>query len=148
MNEQQSIGRLISIINRLFSVYFNSKMDDKTIGFSQVRMLRYIDQNEGCSQRKVNEYFMSDKGTTTTLLNSLEQNKMIVRIRNKDDSRIKNLSITEKGKLFIGEMKVVLGDWTDILLKGFDEQEREMAFNVLNRMVVNVSYLKEFKKEN
>ncbi|MDA3927579.1 MAG: MarR family transcriptional regulator [Prolixibacteraceae bacterium] len=148
MNEQQSIGRLISIINRLFSVYFNSKMKDKPIGFSQVHLLKYIEQNEGCSQRQVNEYFMSDKGTTTTLLNSLEQNKLIVRMRNKEDSRIKNLSVTEKGKVFMGEMKVVLGDWTAILLKGFDENERDMAFKVLNKMVANVSYLKEYKERN
>lgn len=148
MNEHQSIGRLISIINRLFSVYFNSKITNKTIGFGQVRLLKFISQNEGCSQRDINEHFMSDKGTTATLLKSLEQNKMILRQINKEDSRIKNLFITDKGYEFMGEMKIVLSGWTDLLLKNFNEQEREMAFKVLNRMVENISFLKDCKEKN
>lgn len=145
MNEHQSIGRLISIINRLFSVYFNSKMNDKTIGFGQLRLLKFIGQNVGCSQREINEYFMSDKGTTATLLKSLEQNEMILRQINKEDSRIKNLFITSKGEEFIGEMKLILSGWTELLLNNFNEQEREMAFKVLNRMVENISFLKDCK---
>ena len=147
MNEKKSIGRLISIINRTFSVYFNSQLKNPSIGIGQVRLIKYIKEHNGCCQRDINDHFMMDKGTTTSLLLNLERNGFIKRERNTTDSRLKNISLTEAGKDFEAQVTIIMQGWTSQLLNGFTDEEKEAAYQLLNKMVDNISYMKEVKIE-
>lgn len=143
MREEQSIGRLISIINRRFSVYLNTRLKDPSIGIGQVRLLKFIQQHPGCCQRDISDHFKMDKGTTTTLIRNLEKNQLVLRVKSSTDSRQNNLNLTNSGEVLAKTTSAILKDWTQQLLKDFSEEETDQAYIILNRMVDNLSDLGE-----
>ena len=145
MNDQQSIGRLISIINRMFSVYLNNQLKNPSIGIGQVRLVRFIKEHDGCYQQEICNHFMMDKGTTTSLLSNLEKNGFIRRERNSVDSRLKNIFLTKQGIDFETRISVMLKNWTALLLKDLTIEERESSYYLLHKMVDNIAYLKNIK---
>lgn len=147
MDETRSIGRLISIINRTFSVYLNGQIKNPLIGIGQVRLVIYIKLHDGCCQRDISNHFMMDKGTTTSLLLNLEKNGFIRRKRNDADTRLKNIYLTETGIAFEEKIAVVLKKWSGFLLKGFSPEEQDASYKLLLKMVDNIAYLKDEKLE-
>lgn len=124
----------------------NNQLKDPSIGIGQIRILKFIEHHEGCCQRDINDHFMMDKGTTTSLIKNLEKNELIVRVKSPADSRQNLLSLSEKGATLSTEITSLLKGWTQLLLNGFSDAEREIAFQVLNRMVDNLSDLGEKEK--
>ena len=147
MNEKQSIGRLVSIINRMFSVYMNAQIKNPSVGIGQIRLIKYINQNDGCYQREISNHFMMDKGTTTSLLSNLEKNGFISRKKNPKDSRLKNIYLTQQGIDFEVLISESLKNWTELLLHDFTTEEKETSYQLLNKMVGNIAQLKDEKTE-
>lgn len=147
MNEKRSIGRLISIINRTFSVYLNTQLKNPSIGIGQVRLVKFIKEHDGCYQREISSHFMMDKGTTASLLSNLEKNGFIKREKNSVDTRLKNIFLTENGKEFEAQIAIILKKWSTLLLKGFTQEEQEASYDLLLKMVNNISHLKDEKNE-
>ena len=147
MRENQSIGRLISIINRTFSVYINAQLKNRSVGIGQIRLIRFIKEHDGCYQQEISNHFMMDKGTTTSLLLNLEKNGFIRREKNPVDSRLKNIYLTKQGIDFEVQTAETLQSWTAMLLKNFTPEEQEVSYKLLNKMVDNIAYLKKIKTE-
>ena len=139
MREEQSIGRLISIINRRFSVYLNTRLKDPSIGIGQVRLLKFIQQHSGCCHRDISNHFKMDKGTTTALIRNLEKNQLVLRTKSSKDSRQNNLNLTDTGEIMAQKITSILKDWTELLLNDFTEEETDQAYIILNKMVDNLS---------
>ena len=144
MKEHQSIGRLVSILYRHAKVYFHREMGSYGLGHGQLPLLMYIIMHEKVTQHQINDHFYLDKGSTSSMIKSLEQNGFITRRKDPHDKRSSVLEVTEKTTRLIPEIKQVFRGWTDILLYGFSAKEQEKAFELLNRMIENtINYLDE-----
>jgi DNA-binding MarR family transcriptional regulator len=137
MYEKKSIGRLISILYRHAKVYFHRKLDGYGLGHGQVPVLMHIIQHEPVTQHQINQHFHLDKGSTSALIKSLEKNGLIYREQDSHDKRAYFLYTTEETQNLMPELKQVFKGWTDILIKDFNENEKEQAFSLLNRMIIN-----------
>ena len=148
MQDAPSIGRLISIIHRYGGIYFHAALAPYNLGHGQVPVLMYISKNEGINQQEISEYFRLDKGSTSSLIRSLENNGFIKRVPHPDDKRSSRLFITEITREVMPEIREVFKKWTAILLDGFIDEEQNKAFNILEKMMDNAqNYLKEERKK-
>lgn len=144
MKEEKSIGRLISILYRHAKVYFDRKLVGTGLGHGQLPVLMYILSHENVTQQQINEYFLLDKGSTSNLIRNLEKNGFIIRVQDERDKRSYKLYITDKTRRFLPKFMDILRGWTDILTDGFEEDEKEEAYSLLNRMIKNTTnYIKE-----
>jgi DNA-binding MarR family transcriptional regulator len=135
--ENQSIGRLISILYRQSKVYFQRKLAPYGLGHGQVPVLMYIAHHEGVTQHQVSEHFRLDKGSTSSLMKGLEAHEFIVKKRDEKDRRVFRIYMTHRTKELLPVFYEIFRGWTGLLLDGFEEDEREEAFELLNRMLEN-----------
>ena len=120
------------------------------------RLLDFIISNPGCSQREIASCCKIEPATATSILSSMEKEKLIYRERNTKDKRILNVFLTEKGieaqkkveKVFL-ELLPMSNDnkynleLDEICFDGFSEKERIEAINTLNRLYENLAKKKK-----
>jgi len=143
MEENKSIGRLISILYRQSKVYFNKKLEPYGLGHGQMPVLMFIIHHKGSTQHDISDHFLLDKGSTSSLIKNLEKNGFIRREQHGEDRRSYKLYITGKTERLLPEFYKIFQGWTDILLKDFSNEKKEQSFELLNRMIENTyHYLK------
>lgn len=135
--EKLSAGRLINELSRAAHVYFQHEFKKYNIGHAQIRTLFYVAQNEGKTQKELAEYLNLDKSSITSQLQLLERNGYIRRKASDEDARKQVIAVTERTRKILPEMQNVLESWTETLLAGFEEEERNQVFRALIKMTSN-----------
>lgn len=123
----------------------NQKMEAKRVEDEirltqgQTRVLWFIYKNkESAYQRDIEEYLMIRRSTATQMLNTLEKNKYITRVRCDHDARLKEIQLTQKTLEIIDEMNVQLNSMEDLLRLNITEDEMDVFFKVLDQMKINI----------
>jgi DNA-binding MarR family transcriptional regulator len=140
MGENKSIGRLISILYRQSKVYFHKKLEPYGLGHGQMPVLMYVIHHNGSTQHDISNHFYLDKGSTSSLIKSLEKNGFVKREQHGEDRRSYKIYTTKKTESLLPEFHSIFQRWTEILLEGFTYDEEEQAFNLLNRMIENTQH--------
>lgn len=147
LKKQGSAGKEIGIISRCAHRYFQHKLAHYSIGHSQIGTLHYIIRNNGCSQSELVGHLQVDKSSVTSQIERLEANGYITRVSNTADSRSKQLYITGKTELFRDELTEIFTGWSNTLLSGFTDEEKERVYDFLERIKNNalqeIEHLKE-----
>lgn len=133
-----SIRRILSSINKEYG-----------ISGSQIRCLHVIQRAEidggHINQKELEVIFNVQKSSMSELLRSMEEKNLIVRIPSKTDNRIKNVSLTEKGKrlsyLSYNDLANLERQCTTLITN----DELEITKSTLNKMKL---ILEEGGKEN
>ncbi|MDA3780152.1 MAG: MarR family winged helix-turn-helix transcriptional regulator, partial [Bacteroidales bacterium] len=133
----------VSIIHRYSHVYFKKQFLKYNLGYGQIPILMFIAKNKDVSLKVITENFKLDKGTTSSLVQKLEMNDYITKNKNTNDKREFNLCITDKASKIVPEIRQSRMKWTEILLKDFSDNEKDLTFEFLNKMVNNVEFLKK-----
>ncbi len=148
MQKSKSFGRLISILYRQGTMYFHKKTGPYGLGHGQIPVLMYVVKKGEVTQHQICNYFQLDKGTTSTLTRSLEKNGFILKKQDSHDKRSSWLLITDKTRNLLPELKEIFKEWTSILTNDFTEDEKKIAFNLLNRMIENSMEYLQMKEKN
>lgn len=148
MQERKSFGRLISILYRQGTIYFQKKIGPYGLGHGQIPVLMYIVTKKEVTQHQICDHFQLDKGSTSTLTRSLEKNGFILKRQDNHDRRSYWLRITDKTRKLLPELKEIFKEWTNILTNNFSETEKELAFNLMNRMIENSKEYLQNKEKN
>jgi len=143
MNNKESIGRLAANIYRYSQVHINSELKKYNIGIGQIYFLKKLSKKDGMNQEHLAESLYFSKATSTRALKKLESEGYVVRKKDNTDKRAYNVFITAKGKKFINIFRNISAAWTDTLLSGFTENERELFIDFLTRSIENASAKKE-----
>jgi len=143
MNNQESIGRLAAIINRYSQVHINDELKKYNIGIGQIYFLKKLNDKDGINQEHLAESLFFSKATSTRAIKKLELEGYVIRKKDNTDKRAYNVFITAKGKKLMHIFKNISSGWTDILLSGFTENERELLIDFLKKTIENASANKE-----
>jgi DNA-binding MarR family transcriptional regulator len=135
--QHKSAGRLINELSRAANIYFQAEFKKYSIGHAQIRTLLFIAHNEGISQHTLSENLNLDKSSITSQLQILERNAYISRHISENDARMHQILITDKTKAILEPLKMIFSSWTETLLDGFNEEEREPVFKYLEKMQKN-----------
>ncbi len=143
MNNQESIGRLAAIVYRYSQVHMNNELKKYNIGIGQIYFLKKLFKKDGINQEQLAESLTLSKATSTRAIKKLEKGGYIIRKKDNTDKRAYNVFITKKGKKLENIFKNISSDWTETLLSGFTEDEKEFFFNFLKKAIENASANKE-----
>lgn len=145
MKKKESIGRLISCINRYTHIYLRDSLQKYQLGSGQFRLLTTLYKHgDGINQEYFANFLKMDKATAARSIKKLEDVGFILRKKDEKDKRAYNVYLTEKAKELEPKIKRILNSWTRILLKDFSDDEQIAYINFLKKSVKNASdYLRE-----
>ena len=104
----------------------------------QPKVLNYLHQHNGCSQKDLAKHCHIQPATATSLLGSLEKSQLIYREVNQEDRRVTNVFLTEKGFEFQQRVKEVFTQIDEQCFAGFNEDERNEVLQYLERIYHNL----------
>ena len=108
----------------------------------QSRLLLFINDNGEVTATDIIDNFRSvNKSTLSEILNNLEKNGYILRCESKDDCRKKTISLTDKSKRVVKELKDNFDRVSDEVLDDISEKEYETFKNILDKMERNIDNL-------
>lgn len=133
---------------RLLGVAHEMKrlMDDnlkaKGLSFSQIHVIGYLDgkraRGEVCNQLEIGRICCNVRpSSVSSLIKTLENQGYIVREAGKD-ARVKNVSLTEKGKRVARECKLFTEKIEENFTENFTEEERAAYLSFLIRSEENL----------
>ena len=139
-----SIGYLIAILYRYGNAYLDKILAPFNIGSAQAKILLMLYKNNSLTQIELARTLRLDRGSITRSIKKLEKNHYIKRVRDEKDNRVYHLILTEKGRNIKHELCNIFLKWSDILLQDFSDNERELIFNFLKKMIDRAeNYLKK-----
>jgi DNA-binding MarR family transcriptional regulator len=128
----------------LYKLYFlnkeiSSKFEGCTgVSQSRLELLHQLYQVDEISQKALQKEVNIDNAAITRHLKQLEANGMILRRKNPSDNRITLVRLTDYGYQKISYYHEEKKRFVTSVLKDFSEEERELLFDMLNRIQNNV----------
>ncbi len=101
------------------------------LGLQEYRVLRCLHLNGTCTMTEASRTVLMSPGGLTPLIDSLEKRGLVVRTRSKEDRRVVNLSITDKGEELLKESSLLLEDFIRRLL---EDKSGDEIYSVLKFM--------------
>jgi DNA-binding MarR family transcriptional regulator len=98
MNQEKDVMELIFRLSRMLRRRPEPQGEEQHPPRSVMRILRLLEKNETMRSGDVAKALDIRAGSVTTTLSKMEESNLIYRERDSSDSRIVNLSLTEKGQ--------------------------------------------------
>ncbi|WP_081639369.1 MarR family winged helix-turn-helix transcriptional regulator [Hippea alviniae] len=144
--KREPLGKWISILYRHSMMYANEFLKDYEINAGQLPFFINIIENPGITQEELSKKLRIDKSTTAKSIKVLIKKGYLTRKVSREDKRVHLLYPTEKA---IQVKEVIFKrafEWDeDVLLKGFSEDEKRCAYDLLRRITQNC--LEYFEKK-
>ena len=130
-------GSLIRL-NKMHRKMAKTEFQKVNLTEGKPKILDFIINNPGCSQREIATCCKIEPATATSILSAMEKEELIYRERNPKDKRILNVFLTENGIQAQKEVEKVFLELDEICFEGFSQKERIDAINTLNRLYENL----------
>lgn len=135
-------------LHRELNRNFNAKGFDIT--FEQWSIIIYLYHCDGKSQNEIAEKTFRDKVSVTKILDNLEKRKLVFRLPDINDRRIKRIYLTEHGKTTVPALKAIADQTLEEAFLGINGNDLKSFKIVLSSIVKNFTGedLLEFIKIN
>lgn len=131
---------LMKYINRTTrcSNFFRAQqLADSGISGVQCAYLLRVSHKPGISQDQLAGELYKDKSVVARHLATLQQAGYIRREPSPTDRRVQQLYLTEKAEALLPRILDVFSRWEEVLTRGFSEEEKAQARDLLSRMYLN-----------
>lgn len=106
---------------------------------NQIRILHFIlEKEEAVYQKDIEEFLHIRRSTATEMLNALERNGHIKRVRAKHDARLKEIVISEEALEAFEEMDKYIDNLEKMLQKDIAQEDLDVFFKVLKQVQDNI----------
>ena len=136
-SEVLEIGSRIAVLQRFHRRFITAFLTQHDLPGSMHMILFTLRSRPGVSQDYLANKFNLDKGIVARQCKTLESRGLIRREINENDRRQYCLHLTEEGEKLVPVILDGYRGWTDMICKGFSEEEVSMASQLLARMVEN-----------
>ena len=128
----------VAVVRRLHQVYDEKLLEDVTC--TNIRIIRFLAEHPDCDvyQRDLEKEFGITRSTASRVLMLMEQKGLVERCSVEKDARLKKLMLTEKPRAISNVFNERGYQMDALLLKGFSEEEADLLFSFLNRMIENM----------
>lgn len=138
MNRPKSIGKSISIIYRQGQCFINKMLEPYGISSGQFIFLSILYHKDGINQEEIAFRLDIDKGTTARAIKKLEEKGYVYRKKDTEDHRAQLVFLTQKAYDIKDDIYKILRSWTNILVSGFSEEDKNKAVTLLETMTENI----------
>ena len=135
------IGKLIGILAKAQSIYFNNMLSELDINITQLHILFEVAGDSTLNQEKIASRCNTNKGAIARSIKKLEDNGFIERTIDENNRRQNIISMTEKGEMTFNKSKDNLKEFEDILFE--NQQEKENLQIILKNLAIKMTSLNE-----
>ena len=121
----------------LYKRLMSKHLERLNITYSQLMVLRVINQEPGITAKEILMQMDTDKATLSGVLSRLERDNYVYRVKNETDKRVQNIYISEGSEKLCAEVSVIEKACISDLVKGISEEEAENFLLILDRFIDN-----------
>lgn len=144
----RKIGLELRNLMNLIVRFTHKDQMNETISMPHAAIIKYLINHEGkeVNPKDLEEAFMMRKSTCSRMLQLMENNGLIERIDDKEDSRKKILHLTKKALSIYKEIEVKYDDMEIQMVQNINQEDLETFFKVLDQIKLNLLEEKEEEK--
>lgn len=132
------VGFITNTASKQISDAFNEKLNTYSITRVQWIALYFLGKHNYVSQSELAVKMNIKNSTMVRLIDRMEKEGLVNRIKCKDDRRITNIYLTDLGISRINELLWIGEEFGNLVAKDISEKDIETFKNVLKKMVQNV----------
>ncbi len=133
-----NLSRLISILHNQKNSYMNVQLKEIGLSHGQAIALKIIYEENNIKQEDLNKRLQIDKSAVTRILKTLEDKQLIIKETSQEDKRNHILSLTSNGKMLYPQIKNVIKETTEVMLKDIDQNQQLLLEELLLKMKMNL----------
>lgn len=133
-----NLSRLISILHNQKNSYMNVQLKEIGLSHGQAIALKIIYEENNIKQEDLNKRLQIDKSAVTGILKTLEDKQLIIKETSQEDKRNHILSLTSNGKMLYPQIKNVIKETTEVMLKDIDQNQQLLLEELLLKMKMNL----------
>ncbi|WP_080904449.1 MarR family winged helix-turn-helix transcriptional regulator [Parabacteroides sp. Marseille-P3160] len=134
---QEPVGRRMAKIGQRLQAILQGYLKNLDINRSFYPLL-LIEAGNGITQQELAYQLMCDKVQVVRIIDYLSSNGYVKRIQNQTDKRKYELTITEKARLALPEIKTAMINTTSIALNCLSESQINELYNILSILESNL----------
>lgn len=123
----------------LFNKDLFARLRDTELTIGHPRILDYLSEHDGENQKQIARGCNIEPSTLTTILNGMEEKKMIERRALNNDRRSTHIFMTEKGRELQKIVKAAFEEMEENAFKGFSEKEQREFMDMFLKVYCNIS---------
>lgn len=137
---REPLGRITGRISRMFFGTLQKRLSHLDIQRSFYPLL-LIDAGEGkLTQQELANELLSDKVQIVRIVDYLSTNGYVERVQNQKDRREYNLTITDKGRKAIPDIKDTIQELSGIAYNGLSPKQTKELYSMLSLIETNLLY--------
>lgn len=137
---EQSPTYQLGITSTVSHKVFQQRLNEANVLMSpeQVGLLNLLLEKNGVSMQVLSSKDYRDNSATTRIVDNLEKKQLVKRIDSKTDRRIKEIHITDKGRLLLQKANEVGRKYVSEAVKGIDKDQMDIFLNVVKTIRENI----------
>jgi DNA-binding MarR family transcriptional regulator len=112
----------------------NNHILESNYSLTEVRTMYEIYHNPNIRARQIKETLQVDEGYLSRLLSKLVKQKIIIKEKSENDSRIYSLTLTEKGKEIFLQLNQRSSDTISKMIQHLDKKEQEELIQHIKKL--------------
>lgn len=134
---------LIMAEHSMFQKELLAKLKDSGLTIGQPKVLDYLKDHDGTSQKDIARGCHIEPGTLTTLLNRMEEAGLVERRMMNGNRRSLYVFLTGKGKEQLKLVTEAFSEMEEEAFRGISETERKTFMDLMLRVYENISSRKD-----
>lgn len=133
-------GVLIKKLDKVFKQNFDQELERVGLTFSQMRVLRFLEDNPNTKiiQKDISKELDIQHSTTIGLLKRMQEKGLVTVVVDEDNRRCRNIFLTSKAEEISCEMERGRTIMENRIVASFTEEEKEIFYRLLNKAIDNL----------
>lgn len=133
-------GVLIKKLDKVFKQNFDQELERVGLTFSQMRVLRFLEDNPNTkiTQKGISKELDIQHSTTIGLLKRMQEKGLVTVVVDEDNRRCRNIFLTSKAEEISCEMERGRTIMENRIVASFTEEEKEIFYRLLNKAIDNL----------
>lgn len=134
-NNGYRISMLIRQVDLKINQHINNEV--KKIGFTvpQVALIKVLSRNEKMKLGDLSEEMNLANSTISGIVDRLEANGMVERIRCSEDKRVVYVALSKKGKAFAAQFRGIINEYFEGMFQGVSKEKIDVILKGLETLV-------------
>ena len=131
---------LIKKLDKVFKQNFDQELERVGLTFSQMRVLRFLEDNPNTkiTQKDISKELDIQHSTTIGLLKRMQEKGLVTVVVDEDNRRCRNIFLTSKAEEISCEMERGRTIMENMVVASFTEEEKEIFYRLLNKAIDNL----------
>lgn len=129
------------ILNTAIERILNQEMAELDITYTQATVIGYLNRNQAgeICQKDIEHGLGLTHPTVSSILNRLEEKKLIITEPLESDRRYKKIVLTDKSFSIAAAIREKIGKITEQIFEGLSEEEIEKLSLVIGKLIKNIT---------